>query len=86
VIAERNARRTPRSERHFLDWNGDDLADGSIAHLSREELELTLRVFTAQKEKVFERLGQTMGSLGDAPTDEQVAQWFISACRHVGAS
>src|SRR5262245_4000781 len=55
--------------RHVLDWSVKDLADCAIAHLSREELELTLRVFRTQADRVFAILGETLPALGAAPAD-----------------
>jgi hypothetical protein len=69
-----------------LDWTGEDLADCAIAHLSREELELTLRVFRPQRKQVFAILRDTLPALGDAPTDAEIARCFLSACRTAGAS
>lgn len=78
--------RVPRADRHFLDWSGKDLADCAIAHLSREELELTGRVFPVHAKRVFAILGETAPALGTTPTDAEVARWFLSACRTAGAS
>lgn len=78
--------RVPRAGRHFLDWSGTDLAECTIAHLSREELELTRRVFPAHAKRVFAILGETAPALGAAPADAEIARWFLSACLTAGAS
>lgn len=79
-------RSVPRASRHVLDWTGEDLAECALAHLSREELELTRQVFSTQREQVFAILGETLGVLGAEPADAEVARWFLSACRAAGAS